>query len=224
MRTHPDPLTCSTGCFLPSLNVPKALISSDIWFSDGNIVIVAGSAAFKVHRGQLERHSEVFKDMFLVDRASMQGISVCDEDTVNEEGNEIVDGCPRVDIYDVPSDVYHLLVALHDGLYSPFPLLHLLHCGLLDTLQLLLQTTPATSRRSPASSVSHGLPTTGPPRLQTGTDERQQRRTPAVATPRGVYAHAEPRPRARHSRSTPPHSACSPNSGIEKQYLSLHHI
>ena len=94
MRTHPDPLTCSTGCFLPSLNVPKALISSDIWFSDGNIVIVAGSAAFKVHRGQLERHSEVFKDMFLVDRASMQGISVCDEDTVNEEGNGLYVSLP----------------------------------------------------------------------------------------------------------------------------------
>jgi hypothetical protein len=121
MRTYPDPLTCSTGCFLPSLNVPKALIRSDIWFSDGNIVLVAGSAAFKVHQGQLERHSEVFKDMFLVGRAgvgpSRQSTSVCDEDTVNEEGNKIVDGCPTVDIYDCPSDVYHLLVALYDGLY-----------------------------------------------------------------------------------------------------------
>ncbi|KAH0835598.1 hypothetical protein J3R83DRAFT_9323 [Lanmaoa asiatica] len=125
MRTLPDPLTCSTGCFLPSSNVPKALIRSDIWFSDGNTVLVAGSAAFKVHRGQLERHSEVFKDMFLVGRAgvgpSRQGASVCDEETVNEEGTKIVDGCPTVDIYDCPSDVYHLLVALYDGFYFPKP-------------------------------------------------------------------------------------------------------
>jgi len=97
MRTLPDPPTCSTGCFLPTLTVPKALIRSDIWFPDGNIVLVAGSAAFKVHRGQLERHSEVFKDTFLVGRAGIvpprKGTSVYDQDTVNEEANKIVDGC-----------------------------------------------------------------------------------------------------------------------------------
>ncbi|KAG8215724.1 hypothetical protein J3R82DRAFT_7617 [Butyriboletus roseoflavus] len=99
MRTHPDPLTCSAGCFLPFPNVPKALIRSDIWFSDGNVVIISGSAAFKVHRGQLERHSEVFKDMFLVGRAIVE-----------------------------PSrqDVYHLLVALYDGLYVSFSTAHAL--------------------------------------------------------------------------------------------------
>ncbi|KAF9221159.1 hypothetical protein BS17DRAFT_712267 [Gyrodon lividus] len=104
MRTHPDPLTCSTGSFLPLPNVPKALVRSDIWFADGNVVLIAGSAAFKVHRGQLERHSEVFKDLFVV-------ASPCADKTV--------DGCPTVDIYDCPSDVYHLLVALYDGFYFP---------------------------------------------------------------------------------------------------------
>ncbi|KAF8429956.1 hypothetical protein L210DRAFT_3073903 [Boletus edulis BED1] len=125
MRVFPDPLTCSTGRFLPSLNVPKALIQSDIWFLDGNVVLVAGSAAFKVHRGQLERHSEVFKDMFLVGRAgvrpSRQGTSLSDKETLNEEGNKMVEGCPTVDIYDCPSDVHHLLVALYDGFYFPKP-------------------------------------------------------------------------------------------------------
>ena len=115
----PDPLTCSTGR-LPSPDVPKSLIRSDIWFSDGNIVLVAGSAAFKVHKGQLARHSEVFKDMFLVGRAAIgplrQLTSVCDE-MVNEQGNKVMDGCPTVDIYDCPSDVYHLLIALYDGLH-----------------------------------------------------------------------------------------------------------
>ena len=122
----PDPLTCNTGCFLPSLDAPRALIRSDIWFSDGNIVLIAGAGAFKVHRGQLERHSEVFKDMFLVGRARVgsprQDSSLCDEETMNEEGHKIVDGCPTVDIYDCPSDVYHLLLALYDGLFAFLPI------------------------------------------------------------------------------------------------------
>jgi hypothetical protein len=43
------------------------VVHSSIWFADGNIILVAaGSAAFKVHRGQLERHSEVFYDLFSV--------------------------------------------------------------------------------------------------------------------------------------------------------------
>ena len=224
MRTHPDPLTCSTGCFLPSLNVPKALIRSDIWFSDGNIVIVAGSAAFRVHRGQLERHSEVFKDMFLVGCAgvepSRQGTSVCTEDTVNEEGNKIVDGCPTVDIYDCPSDVYHLLVALYDGLYVSFPTSISPPYSILTRFYTATSPnpTPATSRCSPASSVyprntssstcasnvSHGSPTTGPPRLQTGTDERQHQRMPVVATHPATHT---PTP---SSPSTSPSSSAYP--------------
>ncbi|KAG9312479.1 hypothetical protein JVU11DRAFT_6865 [Chiua virens] len=127
MRTLPDPLTCSAGgSFSPSLNVPKALVLSDLWFPDGNIVLVAGSAAFKVHRGQLARHSEVFKDMFLVGRAGTgpsKKVTLCREETTNEEGNRLVDGCATVDIYDCPSDVYHLLVALYDGLYVLSPAL-----------------------------------------------------------------------------------------------------
>jgi BTB/POZ domain len=42
----------------------------DLWFDDGNIVLVPESEsdesqiAFKVHRGVLSRHSEVFQSMF----------------------------------------------------------------------------------------------------------------------------------------------------------------
>ncbi|KAI9463838.1 hypothetical protein HD554DRAFT_1294498 [Boletus coccyginus] len=147
-------------------------------------VAVAGSVAFKV----LERHLEVFKDMFLVGQAragiglSRQGTSVCDQDTVNEEGNKVVDGSPTADIYDCPSD-RSIIYWWHSTMDSTF-----------------LNPTPATSQRSPASSVyprnissstcapdvSHDSPTTGPPRSQTGTDERQQRQMrahPAMRTP-----------------------------------------
>ncbi|KAH7914875.1 hypothetical protein BJ138DRAFT_1055900, partial [Hygrophoropsis aurantiaca] len=89
----------SDGMSYPS---PKALVRSDIWFSDGNIVLVAGYAAFKVHRGQLERHSDVFRDLFSVPQPAEQSL---------------VDGCPSVELYDSPCDVHHLLIALYDGLY-----------------------------------------------------------------------------------------------------------
>ncbi|OAX37638.1 hypothetical protein K503DRAFT_771291 [Rhizopogon vinicolor AM-OR11-026] len=81
---------------------PKALIRSDIWFPDGNIVLIADCAAFKVHRGQLERHSDVFHDLFSIPQPPDESL---------------VDGSPWVELYDRPSDLYHLLIALYDGLY-----------------------------------------------------------------------------------------------------------
>jgi len=81
----------------------SSLVRSDFWFSDGNIVIVAGSAAFKVHRGQLERHSEVFSDLFSIPQPANQ---------------ELIDGCAYVELQqDCPSDVFYFLSALYDGLY-----------------------------------------------------------------------------------------------------------
>lgn len=77
------------------------LVRSDFWFSDGNIVIIAGSAAFKVHRGQLERHSEVFSDLFSIPQP---------------EDQELIDGCAYVELQDCPSDVFYFLSALYDGL------------------------------------------------------------------------------------------------------------
>lgn len=79
---------------------PK-LIRSDFWFHDGNIVIIAECAAFKVHRGQLERHSEIFSDLFSVPQPNDQ---------------DLVDGCSYVELQDCPADVFHFLSALYDGL------------------------------------------------------------------------------------------------------------
>ncbi|KAF9457883.1 hypothetical protein BDZ94DRAFT_1325912 [Collybia nuda] len=87
-------------------NSLSRLVRSDFWFLDGNIVIVAGDAAFKVHRGQLERHSEVFNDLFSVPQP---------------EDAERLDGCLWVELYDRPSDVFYFLSALYDGLYFNTP-------------------------------------------------------------------------------------------------------
>jgi hypothetical protein len=42
---------------------------SEIWFSDGNIILEAGNKRFKVHRAVLSMHSPVFKDMFTLPKS-----------------------------------------------------------------------------------------------------------------------------------------------------------
>jgi len=70
----------------------------DFWFSDGNVILTAGPFAFKVHRGQLERHAEIFQTMLSIPQP--------------ENADCIINLC------DSPTDVYHLLRALYDGLYA----------------------------------------------------------------------------------------------------------
>ena len=86
---------------IPRELLPGHLVRSDFWFRDGNIVIIAGSAAFKVHRGQLERHSEIFSDLFSIPQPTEQ---------------DLIDGCSYVELPDCPSDVFYFLSALYDGL------------------------------------------------------------------------------------------------------------
>src|SRR5882762_5447020 len=90
---------------IPRELLPRHLVRSDFWFRDGNIVIIAGSAAFKVHRGQLERHSEIFSDLFSIPQPLEQ---------------DLIDGCSYVELPDCPSDVFYFLSALYDGLYEFF--------------------------------------------------------------------------------------------------------
>ncbi|KAJ7212090.1 hypothetical protein GGX14DRAFT_361947 [Mycena pura] len=84
----------------------SSITRSGIWFYDGNIVLIASSVAFKVHRGQLRRHSEVFDDLFSIPQPSEQ---------------DLYDGCPWIEVYDCPSDVFYFLNALYDGLYFRSP-------------------------------------------------------------------------------------------------------
>lgn len=75
---------------------------SEFWFEDGNIVLVAEGAGFCVHRGVLSRHSEVFRDMFLVPQPA--------------EGEETIEGCPVVRLTeDGAEEVALVLEILYDG-------------------------------------------------------------------------------------------------------------
>ena len=79
----------------------ESIISKKVWFSDGNVVLVTGGVMFKVHRGQLARHSEVFQDIF----------------DLAQPGNGIqYDGCDVIQLHDSPEELQYLLRALYDGL------------------------------------------------------------------------------------------------------------
>jgi hypothetical protein len=69
---------------------------SEIWFSDGNIILEAGNKRFKVHRAVLSMHSTVFKDMFALPTSLAM-----ENDTENE--------IPLVVLQDAAMDVEYML-------------------------------------------------------------------------------------------------------------------
>lgn len=80
--------------------------SETVWFDDGNIVLEAEGKQFRVHRGVLEKHSSVFKDMLSVPQPP-------------ESDEPTIDGCPIVQLPDKADDWEHLLNSLYDwSVYS----------------------------------------------------------------------------------------------------------
>ncbi|KAF8073682.1 hypothetical protein FPV67DRAFT_760650 [Lyophyllum atratum] len=76
------------------------------WFEDGNILLVTDEplpTTFRVHRGVLGRHSEVFEGMFSIPQPS------------STSNPETFDGCQVVRMYDLPTDLSNLIMALYDG-------------------------------------------------------------------------------------------------------------
>ena len=74
----------------------------DLWFDDGNIVVIAQQTAFRVHRSVLSRHSDTFSGLFAVPQPL--------------EGVEKLEDCPVVRVSDSAHDFGHLLHVLYDGL------------------------------------------------------------------------------------------------------------
>ncbi|PIL26702.1 hypothetical protein GSI_11229 [Ganoderma sinense ZZ0214-1] len=80
-----------------------------VWFSDGNIVVVAANkVAFRVHKGILSLRSEVFRDMF------SPAITDAHAATAESE-SESVEGCPVVHLTDPPEDIRRLFLVLCCG-------------------------------------------------------------------------------------------------------------
>ncbi|TFY52585.1 hypothetical protein EVG20_g10491 [Dentipellis fragilis] len=81
----------------------------DPWFDDGNIILLIDAdpdrdhppVAFKVHRGVLSRHSEIFRSMFEFPQPAAEA--------------EMLDDCQVVRMYDLPIELSSLIKALYDG-------------------------------------------------------------------------------------------------------------
>ena len=78
---------------------------TDIWFEDGNVIVIAQNIAFRFHKGVLSHHSQVFRDLFLVPQPSGSTASSID----------ILDGCPAVRVSDTSYDFRELLRAIYGG-------------------------------------------------------------------------------------------------------------
>jgi len=81
------------------INAPKR---GEPWFDDGNIMLVTSESPtlFRLHRGVLARHSEVFQDMFEVPQPMTE---------------PLFDGCQVVTMHDIPVELSNLIKALYDG-------------------------------------------------------------------------------------------------------------
>lgn len=80
------------------------IADSQVWFDDGNIIIVAGEVAFRVYKGTLARSSEVFQHLF--------SLPTPDSDA-DRTDLEQADGVPVVHLPDSHVDLKHLFLALY---------------------------------------------------------------------------------------------------------------
>ncbi len=73
----------------------------DLWWEDGNVILVAENSGFKVHRSVVSRRSSVLKDMFSLPAF---GAQVTFEDI------------PIVHLSDDPEELAYFLDAMYNGL------------------------------------------------------------------------------------------------------------
>ncbi|TFK45917.1 hypothetical protein OE88DRAFT_1605810, partial [Heliocybe sulcata] len=69
----------------------------ELWYPDGNVVIVSKDMSFRVYGGLLAQNSPIFADMLSLDQPGSA---------------EKIDGCPVVRLADQPEDLEVLLSTL----------------------------------------------------------------------------------------------------------------
>lgn len=91
-----------------------------IWFDDGSMIIVVEATAFRVFKGIMVQHSEVFCDMFAVPQPA---------------DVETWEGCPVIHVSDTKADIVHILSVIFDINYAGAYVLQYL---ITQTFQLIL--------------------------------------------------------------------------------------
>jgi hypothetical protein len=85
-----------------------SITRSELWLSDGNLVIQADSTQFRVHRSVLSMHSNILKDCFGIPQPEEQ---------------ETVEGCPVVRMSDFAADIECVFTLLYKNHQCPIFLL-----------------------------------------------------------------------------------------------------
>lgn len=83
---------------IPTTRVP--ILSSDVWFNDGNIVLQAEAVMFKVYQGMLCQESKLFQDMFSLPQPTPIDDSL------------VYDGCQVVELHESSEDLRVFLSAI----------------------------------------------------------------------------------------------------------------
>lgn len=78
----------------------------EIWYDDGNVVLIAEASSFRVHKSILARHSEFFHDMFKLPQPPQGDAS---SDDVQ---------CPVVHTSESAEDLAHFLDAIYNSVKS----------------------------------------------------------------------------------------------------------
>ena len=80
--------------------------STDVWYSDGGVVLVAEKTAFRAHCTILAAYCEIFRDMFSIPQPSTP-----DPSTETYKGHQVVR------LQDAAADLKHFLKAIYDLAY-----------------------------------------------------------------------------------------------------------
>jgi hypothetical protein len=83
-------------------NSPVVSRHSEFWFTDGSVVVIVGTVAFRIHKSILSKQSDVFSDLFMVPQP--------------KDGTETMDGCPVVHLPDALADFIDVMKALYHPL------------------------------------------------------------------------------------------------------------
>lgn len=101
MTSNTKQISHSNGNTCLLQNIPRA-IETELWFDDGNIILVAEDTPFKVHRGQLSQRSQVFRDILLIPQPRVP------------DGSDVMDGVPLIHVSDTWKDLSYVLSALYN--------------------------------------------------------------------------------------------------------------